>query len=68
MTDEPATDDDDPGERAVVERERAIVDERERAIVDEAVAALRGEGTTAADHPVERRRVQAVIDAIRDAR
>ena len=40
----------------------------ERAIVEESVAALLGQPTTAEDHPRERRRVRAVIDAIRAAR
>lgn len=42
--------------------------ERERAIVDEAIAALAGTPSTATDHPVERRRVRVVLDAVREAR
>ena len=42
--------------------------EREEAIVAEAVAALQGTATGADDHQRERRRVRAVIDAIRAAR
>jgi hypothetical protein len=40
---------------------------REQAIVDEALAAIEGRRSGATDHDVERRRVQVVIDAIRDA-
>ena len=41
---------------------------REQAIVDEVVSALRGEPSTAADHPRDRRRVRTVIEAIEAAR
>lgn len=54
----------EPAEPAAEVEER----ERERAIVEEAVAALAGTPATATDHPVERRRVRVVVDAIRGAR
>jgi hypothetical protein len=42
--------------------------DRERAIAQEVVAALAGTPSTATDHPVERRRVRVVVDALRTAR
>ena len=42
--------------------------EREQAIVAEAIAALEGRTSSGDDHPGQRRRVRAVIDAIRAAR
>lgn len=55
-----------PDDAAAQEQEQE--QERERAIVAEAIAALEGTSTGSADHPVERRRVRVVLDAVRDAR